>query len=173
MAVDGSPKFVDQLTALGHPNLVARCSLFEELVCDTKFETVLLAHILEHVDNPVEIIRVGKKHVADGGVILIDVPNADSFHRLAGVRMGLLKKKDDLNETDHKLGHRRVYTVELMKKHIETAELRIREWGGCFLKTVSNAQMEESWTREMMDAYFELGREFPGNAAEIFFVCEK
>ena len=173
VSVDGSQKYVDELKSIGAPNLVAIRSLIEELNLTEQFDTVLMLHILEHVDDPVKCLSGASKYLKDDGVLLIDVPNANSFHRLAGVKMGLLGNKDELNETDLRIGHRRVYTSDLMKKHIEQAGLKIRTCGGFFLKTVSNAQMEQSWTREMMDAYFQLGCEFPDNAAEIYFVCTR
>lgn len=172
VAVDGSQKFIDELNEKGIKNLEAVCSLFEGYETKDKFDTVVMAHILEHVDNPIEIIAIGKKFLKPGGVLLIDVPNARSFHRLAAVEMGMLKVTDELNETDHMLGHRRVYTSDLMKDHIRQAGLKVVHWGGHFLKTVSNKQMEESWNEEMMNAYFEVGKRFPDNCAEIFFVCE-
>lgn len=172
VAVDGSEKFIDDLKKKDIANLIPVCSLFEEFEYSEKFDTVIMAHILEHVDNPVEIISIGKKFLKQDGVLLIDVPNAKSFHRLAAVEMGLLKAIDELNETDNLLGHRRVYTSELMRDHIKQAGLKPVHWGGHFLKTVSNKQMEESWNQQMMDAYFEVGKRFPDNCAEIYFVCE-
>jgi 2-polyprenyl-3-methyl-5-hydroxy-6-metoxy-1,4-benzoquinol methylase len=173
VAVDGSEKFVNELKEWDISNLEPICSLFEEFSFGEKFDTIVMAHILEHVDDPIQVLKLGRSLLKEDGVLLVDVPNANSLHRLAAVKMGLLKQKDQLNNTDHMLGHRRVYTSELMKEHIKMAELNLASWGGHFLKTVSNAQMEKNWNREMMDAYYELGKEFPENAAEIYFVCKK
>lgn len=78
-----------------------------------------MAHILEYVESPSLIINRAKTWLKDSGVILIDVPNANSIHRQAGVKMGLLKRVDDLNELDKKLGHRRIYTWETLQKDIK------------------------------------------------------
>ena len=45
--------------------------------------------------------------------------------------------------------------------------------GGVFLKPLTNSQIEKWWTEEMMDAFYELGKEYPEIAAEIYAVCEK
>jgi hypothetical protein len=87
--------------------------------------------------------------------------------------MGLLKRVDELNELDKKLGHRRVYSWETLKKDIEKAGLKIKAMGGVFLKSLTNSQIEKWWTEEMMDAFYELGKEYPEIAAEIYAVCEK
>ena len=170
VSVDGSESFVSRLKERNIPNLTAITSFFEDLSLDQEFDTVILSHILEHVDNPVEILKIAKRYTKKGGVILIDVPNADSFHRLIGVEMGMLPQKDALNETDVKLGHRRVYTVDLMKEHIRLSGMKLQHWGGHFLKVLSAGQMKD-FSPQLMDAFYNVGRYTPLHAAEIYFVC--
>lgn len=174
VAVDGSAKFCKiTRNRIKSNNLEVKCSLFEKLELNEKFDTIILAHILEHVEDPILIIKKAKSWVKDNGVILLDVPNANSIHRQAGVKMGLLKKVDELNELDKKLGHRRVYTWETLQKDIKKAGLNIKVMGGVFLKPLTNSQIEKWWTEEMMNAFYELGKEYPEMAAEIYAVCEK
>ncbi|RKX92674.1 MAG: class I SAM-dependent methyltransferase [Spirochaetes bacterium] len=148
-------------------------SLFEEYKSEAKFDTILAGHILEHMENPIEILTRIKDWLVDDGIIIILVPNANSLHRQAGVKMGLLKKVDERNDLDRKLGHRRVYSSETLKRDIKSAGLKIKEMGGVFLKPLTNAQIERWFTKEMMDAFYELGKEYPEIAAEIYAVCEK
>lgn len=42
-----------------------------------RFDVVSLFHVLEHVVDPVELIRNAVSHLAPGGMLLIEVPNAD------------------------------------------------------------------------------------------------
>jgi 2-polyprenyl-3-methyl-5-hydroxy-6-metoxy-1,4-benzoquinol methylase len=162
VAVDGSSKFCNTVrNRIKMDNLKVICSLFEKLELNEKFDTIIMAHILEHVENPDLIINRAKTWLKDSGVILIDVPNANSIHRKAGVKMGLLKRVDELNELDKKLGHRRVYSWETLKKDIEKAGLKIKAMGRVFLKSLTNSQIEKWWTEEMMDAFYELGKEYP------------
>ena len=147
--------------------------MFENYDPNEQFYTIIMAHILEHVKDPILILKKAKNWLRDDGVILIDVPNANSIHRQAGVKMGLLKSVDELNKLDKKLGHRRVYTWETLKRDIESAGLKIKKMGGVFLNPLTNAQIEKWFTEEMMDAFYELGKEYPEIAAEIYAVCEK
>lgn len=148
-------------------------SLFEEYESDTKYDTILASHILEHMGNPTDILTKIKNWIVDDGIIIMLVPNANSINRQAGVKMGLLKRVDELNELDKKLDHRRVYTWETLQKDIKKAGLNIKTMGGVFLKPLTNSQIEKWWTEEMVDAFYELGKEYSEIAAEIYAVCEK
>ena len=172
VAVDGSKKLIDDLKRQIKSKKVVTCiSLFEEYTPRRKFDTIIVGHILEHVRNPVLILKRTKKWLKKNGVILIDVPNANSLHRQAGVKMGLLKNCTDLNEADKRIGHRRVYTIETLKRDIKKAGFKIKKSGGIFLKPLSNQQIEETWNEKMINAFYELGKKYQEIAAEIYAVC--
>ena len=40
-----------------------------------KFDIVLLGNVIAHVNNPVNLIKFAKRHLKDGGEIIIDTPN--------------------------------------------------------------------------------------------------
>lgn len=155
-----------------YPNVIKVHSLFEEFKPDQQYDTVIMEHILEHVDYPVQLLQRAKQWLAPSGVIVAGVPNGNSIHRLAAVKMGLLKQPCELNQRDVSLGHRRVYTPEKIRKDIETAGLRVIETGGVFFKPLSNQQIQDYWTEEMIQGFYELGKDFPDNAAEIYAVCK-
>src|SRR5579864_7784973 len=150
-AVDASPKYIEDIKKNFPKDKVKPiCSLFEELDLEEKFDTVMLTHILEHVEDPVNVLKIGKKFLKKGGVLLVDVPNADSINRLVGVKMGLLKNKFELHAGDIRIGHRRVYILDTLSKDIKKAGLKVVKKGGVFFKPVSNDQIEKFWTEEMI-----------------------
>lgn len=174
VAVDGDQEFVEKTRdRVESNNLEVIHSLFEEYNPNDKFDTIIMAHILEHVEDPILVLRRAEKWLGNGGVILISVPNANSIHRQAGVKMGLLNKTDQLNEVDRKIGHKRVYERKSLQEDIESAGLKNSKMGGVFLKSLTNAQIEEMFNEEMMNAFYELGKEYPEIAAEIYAVCVK
>jgi trans-aconitate methyltransferase len=134
--VDGSAQLLAGIPDM--PNLVKEHSLFEEFVPDQKFNTIIMGHILEHIENPVLLFRRAKHWLVPDGKILAIVPNGQSFHRLAAVKMGLLKDPCELNARDLAVGHRRVYMPETFKRDIEAAGLSLIEVGGIFFKPLSN-----------------------------------
>ena len=167
--VEGSEKLLSRIPEA--PNLIKIHSLFEHFKPRKQFNTIIMEHILEHVERPVDLLRTVKQWLAPEGRILLGVPNGHSIHRLVAVKMGLLNQPCQLNSRDHALGHRRVYTHESLQNDIESSGLRILEMGGVFYKPLSNQQIQDHWTEEMIQGFYELGKDFPENSAEIFAVC--
>lgn len=156
-----------------YPKAKVHCSLFEEFSAAERFDTIVLGHVLEHVDEPTMILARAKQWLMDDGVILAAVPNARSLHRQAAVIMGLLKEEHELNDMDRHHGHRRVYDPESLRADFRRAGLHIDIFGGYWLKPVSNAQIEASWTSEMLEAFMALGERYPDIAGEIYVVATR
>lgn len=167
--VEGSGELLAQIPSRSSLNKVH--SLFEEFKPDREYNTIIMEHILEHVDSPVTLLTKVKKWLMPGGKILIGVPNGNSIHRLVAVKMGLLEHSCELNPRDHALGHRRVYTPDTLRADLQKAGLHLVEMGGVFYKPLSNSQIQDHWTEEMIQGFYEMGKDFPDNAAELYAVC--
>jgi 2-polyprenyl-3-methyl-5-hydroxy-6-metoxy-1,4-benzoquinol methylase len=165
--VDGSEHFC-RLLEERFPDVEVVCSLFEDYAPSARYDTIVLGHVLEHVDDPAELLASVRDWLAPNGLVFGAVPNARSVHRQAAVIMGLLPDERAMNETDHHHGHRRVYDPESLRNDFRNAGYRIAAFGGYFLKPVSNRQIEETWTSEMLDAFMELGERYPDIAGEIY-----
>ena len=167
--VEGSESLLMQIP--DHPNLTKVHSLFEEWNTSERFDTIVMDHILEHVDEPVQFLSKAKSLLSPEGVILVGVPNAISFYRLAAVKMGLLKIPGELDKRDLALGHQRVYDPETLRADLHAAGLNIMHFGGLLFKPLTYSQMERIMTSEMLKAFVQLGMDFPENAAELLAVC--
>lgn len=168
--VDGAAALLERIP--NYKNLTKIHSLFEEFNPRTKFDTIIMEHILEHVDRPVELLQRIREWLAPNGKALLGVPNGNSIHRLAATKMGLLKHPCELNSRDLAQGHRRVYVGETFRKDIEAAGLKVLEMGGVFFKPLSNKQIQDNWTEDMIQGFYELGKDFPQHAADIYAVCQ-
>ena len=168
--VDGAADLLARIPS--YPNIVKEHALFEHFEPTHQFNTIIMEHILEHVDEPVKLLKRAKKWLAPHGKILLGVPNGNSFHRLVAVKMGLLNNSCDLNSRDMAQGHRRVYTPYSFKSEIESAGINVVEMRGVFFKPLSNQQIQDHWTEEMIQGFYELGKDFQECAADIFAVCE-
>jgi 2-polyprenyl-3-methyl-5-hydroxy-6-metoxy-1,4-benzoquinol methylase len=168
--VEGSTLFCDSLRRR-FPRANVIHSLFEEFQSNELFDNIILGHVLEHVEDPVEILSRAKQWLKpETGRLFGAVPNARSLHRQAAVIMGLLCQEDELNEMDYHHGHRRVFNPETFRNAFYQSGLKIELFGGYWIKPVSNKQMEDSWTTEMVEAFMVLGERYPDIAGEIYVV---
>lgn len=168
--VEGAKNFAENLQTK-YPELKVTNSLFEDFETAEKFDTIVLGHVLEHVENPVEILKKCKQWLSANGIVFAAVPNSHSIHRQAAVLMGLLEKEDFMSQLDIHHGHRRVYNIESFKSDFVSAGLQINQCGGYWLKPVSNKQIEETWTPEMLAAFMKLGESYPEIAGEIYVIA--
>jgi 2-polyprenyl-3-methyl-5-hydroxy-6-metoxy-1,4-benzoquinol methylase len=132
---------------------------------------ILGNHILEHLDDPVAVLRSTLNWLQPDGIAIFTVPNATSLHRRAGVQMGMLKHVTVLSEQDHVVGHQRVYDAALLAQHVCAAGYTIIEAGGFNLKLVSQAQMVD-WPATLHDAIYRVSRECLAEiCSNLFVVC--
>jgi len=170
--VEGSERFCADLVAR-YPQAEVVCSLFETFEPTQAYGTIVLGHVLEHVEAPVELLRRVKGWLAPGGAVFSAVPNSASLHRQAGVLMGMLPREDALNDLDRAHGHRRVYDPAGLRRDIEAAGLRVEATGGYFMKLTSQGQLAQIATPEMIRAFCALGERYPDTAAEIYAVATR
>jgi 2-polyprenyl-3-methyl-5-hydroxy-6-metoxy-1,4-benzoquinol methylase len=130
-----------------------------------------LGHVLEHVEDPVAILKKAKNWLAKDGVILGAVPNSRSLHRQAAVIMDIQATEDTMSELDYHHGHRRIYNPETFRGDFSKAGLKVMHFGGYWLKPVSNNQIHASWSKEMLYAFMKLGERYPDIAGEIYVIA--
>lgn len=170
--VEGAKTFCDDLRRR-FPSVGITNSLFEDFMPARQFDNIVLGHVLEHVEDPVDILTRASRWLSPGGRILAAVPNSRSLHRQAAVIMNMLAFEEQLNDMDRHHGHRRVYNPETFRRDFLSAGLKIDMFGGYWIKPVSNKQIEDNWTPAMVDAFMALGERYPDIAAEIYVVASR
>jgi hypothetical protein len=103
--------------------------------------------------------------------MFVMVPNARSLHRRIGVALGMISAVDAFSEEDHRQGHRRVYTEELLHAHLIEGGVEILEIGSFFIKPLSNNQMEQL-NPQIADAFFTVSRDIPGLGSMLYAKCK-
>lgn len=169
--VDGSCKLISAAKEKYGAALTDYNSLFETFSPPEPFDAVLATLVLEHVDDPVSVLRRMREWITPGGQILIIVPNANSIHRIYGMCLGLLKDTTQLSEADHLVGHRRVYTPQRLQHDVVTAGLKVVKWHPTYIKFLSNAQMQD-YSQQQFETLFDLAHYLPTeNSGSVFLEC--
>lgn len=170
VVLEGSAKNVASVGAQ-FPSVEIHHGLFEAFETAERFDNIIAARVLEHLDDPVAVLRKTKQWLKPGGLLHVVVPNAESLNRKLGLAMGLIQSLDELTDRDRHVGHVRVYRRDLLVQHIRQAGLEPVEIAGTFLKPLSNAQMQ-SWTPELIRGFYQLSDELPQYCTEIYAVCK-
>jgi 2-polyprenyl-3-methyl-5-hydroxy-6-metoxy-1,4-benzoquinol methylase len=142
VVIEGSPAVIKNFKEK-FPECAAQIveTYFEEFNSEEKFDVIVMGFILEHVDDPFEILNRYKDFLAPRGKMFLAVPNAEVLNRRLGYLAGILGSIDMLSENDLLLGHKRYYTVNSLSAEIDRAGYQIEEIEGIYLKPFTTSQI--------------------------------
>lgn len=163
VVLDGSVAIIKNFQAK-YPECKAEIieTYFEEFETNEKFDLIVMGFILEHVDDPILILKHYRKFLAPGGRMFLAVPNAEVLNRRLGHIAGLLKNMQELSENDLILGHQRYYTVQSLKDDVIEAGYSIELIEGIYLKPLTTAQMISlNLDKNIITALCEVGVSYP------------
>lgn len=178
VGLDPSEKFLEEARKNSDVEYVQGYGETFEL--DEKFDTITMNMLLEHVDDPVALLRNCKKHLNKGGRILAQVPNSTSMTRQIGVLMGILDSTDNITDRERDyFGHQRVYTLATLEDDAIAAGLNVVEIGGLLHKPLPNSMLGkicdeqgEEWAEKFIQALVEFGKDRPEECANLYMVCK-
>jgi 2-polyprenyl-3-methyl-5-hydroxy-6-metoxy-1,4-benzoquinol methylase len=170
--LEGSAKNMALMQAKVKVDFPCTQALLEDYKPTRRFDNVLFMNVLEHVDDPIACLKLLEKLLRDEGLLFVSAPNCMSLNRRAGYRMGLLDRYDTLAPKDHALGHRRLYTVDMMRDHCEQAGLKVIAMKGVYLKPLAESQMV-GLGLEAVKAFYSLGEDVPEYCANLFAVATR
>lgn len=191
VGVDGSEKHL-KIAKTKLPNLEFHSSLIEEFEYSQKFDTITLLCLLEHVIDPILILKKAASFLKKDGIMIVQVPNALACNRVIARIMGTLKDEYELSPFDINIaGHRRSYDMDLLKTDIIKANLFVKSTGGILYKMLSMAQFDwflknglwneefgwgrcdgpqKDWKYEFCKACYEYGKTKP-NECNVIYAC--
>ncbi len=153
--------------------------MFETIDLDEKFDNVVMTHVLEHVDNPVGVLkRINTEWLTDDGYLFLVCPNANAPSRQIAVKMGLISHHSAVTPAEAQHGHRITYTLDTLERDARLAGLQVVLRSGIFFKALANFQWDQVIAQRIVsEAYlegcYELGQLYPDLCSSIFLVCQK
>ncbi|MNU35661.1 bifunctional 3-demethylubiquinone-9 3-methyltransferase/ 2-octaprenyl-6-hydroxy phenol methylase [compost metagenome] len=163
VVLEGSPAVIGNFREK-HPDCRAEIveTWFENFTTDERFDVIVMGFILEHVDDPVLILRRFRDFLAPGGKMFLAVPNAEVMNRRLGNLAGLLDDVTTLSDNDVLLGHKRYYDVATFSADITQAGCGVDLLEGIYLKPFTTAQITSlHLDRKIIDALCQLGIGYP------------
>ena len=153
--------------------------LFEEVVLPKRYDIIILTHVLEHVDDPVALLRrINDEWLSDGGRLFVVCPNANAPSRQIAVKMGLMSHNSTITSAEKKHGHKITYTLDTLERDSKAGGLAIEYRTGIFFKALANFQWDrllktDIISKEYLDGCYELGHHYPDLCYSIMLVCKK
>jgi 2-polyprenyl-3-methyl-5-hydroxy-6-metoxy-1,4-benzoquinol methylase len=154
-------------------------SRFEDVELSQKFSNVVMTHTLEHLDDPVSILkRVNDEWLEDDGLLLLVCPNANAPSRQIAVNMGLITHNAAVTPAEKEHGHHITYSLDTLERDAVAAGLEVIHRSGIFFKALANFQWDlilktDIVSKEYLEGCYELGQRYPDLCSSIFLVCKK
>jgi len=154
-------------------------STFETVDLNQKFDNVILMHVLEHLDDPISVLkRINNEWLSDTGRLFLVCPNANAASRQIAVRMGIISHNVEVTAAEREHVHRITYTLDTLEGHARAGGLRIVHRSGIFFKALANFQWDrllatDIVTSDYLEGCYQLGQVYPDLCSSIFILCEK
>ncbi len=150
----------------------------EELKLEKRYDNIILAHVLEHLDHQVHALaKIKNEWLAPKGRLFIVVPNANAPSRQIAVRMGLVSHNSAVTQGEVKHGHRITYSFDTLFRDVTASGLIPVLSDGIFFKALANFQWDrllktDIVSPEYLRGCYELGKVYPDLCSSIFVLCE-
>ena len=142
-------------------------SLFENVTLPTRYENIVLTHVLEHLDNPVLVLkRVNEEWLSERGRLFLVCPNGNAPSRQIAVKMGLITHHTAVTPAEAEHGHRCTYTLDTLERDAVAAGLKVIHRSGIFFKALANFQWDrllqtDIISKEYLEGCYQLGQQYP------------
>lgn len=154
-------------------------SLFETVELPRKYDNIILTHVLEHLDDPVLVMkRINDEWLADGGRFFLVCPNANAPSRQIAVKMGLISHNAAVTPAEKEHGHLITYSLDTLERDARAAGLNVVLRTGIFFKALANFQWDRLLQTDIispayLEGCYQLGHVYPDLCSSIFLLCEK
>jgi 2-polyprenyl-3-methyl-5-hydroxy-6-metoxy-1,4-benzoquinol methylase len=154
-------------------------SVFETASLSVKYDNVILTHVLEHLDDPILVLkRINEEWLSDKGRLFLVCPNANAPSRQIAVKMGLISHNSAITLAEKEHGHRITYSLNTLERDTKSAGLNVIHRSGIFFKALANFQWDrllntDIISQEYLEGCYQLGQNYPDLCSSIFLLCEK
>ena len=175
--VEPAAEFADNAKRLAKGR--KKCQVYQDYIesvdlSDSKFDMIILSCLLHEVSDPSSMLEAIHHLCASETIVHVNVPNANSLHRLLAVAMGLIPNADNHSKTQRLMQQRgMLYDAERLHSELLSSGFRVADTGGIFVKPFTHEQMQRLvndgfMTRIMLDGFDTLVDFLPDFGSEIW-----
>jgi SAM-dependent methyltransferase len=140
------------------------------------FDVAIISSVLQFSPDPERLLRAALGFLRRGARVLVNTPNARSFHRLLAVEMGLIDNPYATDDSAARMQKTTTFDPRSLAELLTARGVTDLEFEGYMFKPFTHEQMARALPLLPPNATVgleELGRRFPANAAEIAYAGVK
>lgn len=144
-----------------------------KILKNKKFDFILISSLLHEISDQSKILKAIHDIAAENTVIHINVPNANSFHRLIAVEMELTKNEFERSKSNIQFQQNNIFNLKSLIETVEENGFIVLESGSYSFKPFTHQQMQDMInlnliTEKMLDGFFKMEKFLPEIGSEIF-----
>ena len=146
---------------------------------NSEYDAIISIGVLQDIPDPKEFLQELATLMGPETLVYINVPNANSLHRIIGLHSGHLASMEDMSGRQTALEAKNLFTEDSLIKIITSSidNVAIRNSGSFFVKPFTHAQMEEIMNREIlgvdvMEGLYGSSGVLDGFGAELFVIFQ-
>ena len=138
---------------------------FSSSLCMNKnYDMIICSSLLHEVENPKNLLHEILLASNQNTIIHINVPNADSFHRILAVKSGLIETTKTFSGRNIQMQQHTVFDMNSLINIMSETGFDVIEQGQYFLKPFSHSQMAKMIEfniidEKILDGLYEMGKE--------------
>lgn len=143
-----------------------------------QIDFVILSSILHEVDDAELFLKHLKTLLKGDEFVYINVPNANSLHRLLAHRAGIIKDTAEISKRGEFFETKRVFEINELAALVKLCGFDIVDSGTSVLKPFTHAQMDKIFDRNphsnaaILEALFDSDAIVPGLGSEVWMIVK-
>lgn len=142
------------------------------------FDMIICSSLLHEVEEPESLLKDIFQVCGEEAVVHINVPNANSFHRILAKYMGVIADEHDKSQRNIALQQNTIFDMDKLLEMVLKCRYEVLDKGSYFIKPFTHKQMydlieKKIIDKKVLDGLYNMVSELPMMGSEIFINCRK
>lgn len=124
---------------------------YSEMLRKQNFDYIICAGLLQEIENQDDFLKNILLLCDKKTTVHINVPNANSFHRLLALQMGIIEDVHDLSEKNQMYQQNNVFDMYMLINLVTENGFEVIEQGSLFVKPFTHEQMYRMIKENIID----------------------
>ncbi len=145
----------------------------QNIMTEDEFDFIICSGLLHEVEDSKKFLLEIADICSKDTMVHINVPNANSFHRILAKNGGLIKDVHEFSPRNKQLQQSRVFDMELLKKELKDTGFSLCDCGSYFIKPFAHWQMYQMLkigiiNEAVLDGLYAISDKFKEYGSEIY-----